>query len=48
MIAHAHVKPSDGGWKVEVEKYYGTLFTYGPFRWRWVAHLLAWWLSGNY
>lgn len=46
MLSVARVEKSDKGWvvKVDWDVYTETL---GPYRWKWMANIVAWWADGN-
>lgn len=47
MVSMAKVEESGKGWIVKVDWGMFTT-TYGPYRWRWVARLVAWMEDGRH
>jgi len=47
MVSIAHVEPSQTGWVAKVDVGVA-IKTYGPFRWCWVARLVAWLEDGRH
>lgn len=41
MVSDAHIEKHPKGWLAKVDWGFGTA-VYGPYRWRWMARLVAW------
>jgi len=47
MMSAAHVESVPTGWVTKVDWGFATQ-THGPYRWRWIARLVAWFEDGQH
>jgi len=47
MLSTAHVEKQPNGWVARVDLGFATA-THGPFRWKWVARIVAWLNVGDH